>query len=111
MSARCSFRAKQPVRHALARGPLVWPTSQPTFDYDFASKPVRAAASPRSAKVVHCFARSKGSRHNSRIGRRPLPHRHRDRRRGGNVGAGVDVIGIGGASFRLYYDGRFSDLI
>ena len=29
----------------------------------------------------------------------------------GNVGADVDVIGVGGASFRLYYDGRFSDLI
>ena len=29
----------------------------------------------------------------------------------GNVGAGVDVIGVGGASFRIYYDGRFSDLI
>lgn len=28
-----------------------------------------------------------------------------------NVGAGVDVIGSEGASFRLYYEGRFSDLV
>jgi outer membrane autotransporter protein len=29
----------------------------------------------------------------------------------GNVGAGVDVIGAEGASFRLYYEGRFGDLV
>jgi len=28
-----------------------------------------------------------------------------------DVSAGIDVIGSGGASFRLYYDGRFGDLI
>jgi hypothetical protein len=28
-----------------------------------------------------------------------------------DVSAGIDVIGTDGASFRLYYDGRFSDLI
>ena len=98
MSARCSFRAKQPVRHALARGPLVWPTSQPTFDYDFASKPVRAATSPRSAKVVHCFARSKGA--NRGITHAPSgvgPFRIATATDDvvGNVGGGVDVIGIG----------------
>jgi outer membrane autotransporter protein len=29
----------------------------------------------------------------------------------GNVGAGIDVIGVGGASLRLYYDGRFGDTV
>jgi outer membrane autotransporter protein len=29
----------------------------------------------------------------------------------GNVGVGVDVIGADGASFRLYYDGRFGDTV
>jgi uncharacterized protein with beta-barrel porin domain len=29
----------------------------------------------------------------------------------GNVGAGVDVIGVGGASLRLYYEGQFGDLV
>jgi outer membrane autotransporter protein len=29
----------------------------------------------------------------------------------GNVSAGFDVIGADGASFRLYYDGRFGDLV
>ena len=29
----------------------------------------------------------------------------------GTLGAGVDVIGVEGASFRLYYEGRFSDLV
>jgi hypothetical protein len=29
----------------------------------------------------------------------------------GTVGAGVDVIGAEGASFRLYYEGRFGDLV
>ncbi|MGH8723139.1 MAG: autotransporter outer membrane beta-barrel domain-containing protein, partial [Burkholderiales bacterium] len=28
-----------------------------------------------------------------------------------NIGAGVDVIGVEGASFRLYYEGRFGDLV
>jgi hypothetical protein len=29
----------------------------------------------------------------------------------GMAGAGVDVIGTDGTSFRLYYEGRFSDLV
>jgi hypothetical protein len=29
----------------------------------------------------------------------------------GMAGAGVDVIGVEGSSFRLYYEGRFSDLV
>jgi hypothetical protein len=29
----------------------------------------------------------------------------------GMAGAGIDVIGVEGASFRLYYEGRFSDLV
>lgn len=29
----------------------------------------------------------------------------------GTVGAGLDVIGTEGASFRLYYEGRFGDLV
>jgi hypothetical protein len=29
----------------------------------------------------------------------------------GDVGAGVDVIGAEGASFRLFYDGRFGDTV
>ena len=28
-----------------------------------------------------------------------------------NIGAGVDVIGVRGASLRLYYDGRFGDTV
>ena len=28
-----------------------------------------------------------------------------------DVSAGVDVIGAGGASLRLYYDGRFGDTV
>jgi hypothetical protein len=29
----------------------------------------------------------------------------------GNFSAGFDVIGTGGASFRIYYDGRFGNLV
>jgi outer membrane autotransporter protein len=29
----------------------------------------------------------------------------------GNVGVGLDVIGVEGASFRLYYEGRFGDTV
>ena len=29
----------------------------------------------------------------------------------GNVGIGMDVIGVEGASFRLYYEGRFGDTV
>jgi len=29
----------------------------------------------------------------------------------GNVGAGMDVIGVEGASFRLYYEGQFGDTV
>lgn len=29
----------------------------------------------------------------------------------GNLGAGLDVLGNDGTSFRLYYEGRFSDTV
>jgi hypothetical protein len=29
----------------------------------------------------------------------------------GNVGAGLDVLGVDGTSFRLYYEGRFGDTV
>lgn len=29
----------------------------------------------------------------------------------GNVGIGMDVIGVEGTSFRLYYEGRFGDTV
>jgi hypothetical protein len=29
----------------------------------------------------------------------------------GNVGAGFDVLGTDGTSFRLYYEGRFGDIV
>jgi hypothetical protein len=29
----------------------------------------------------------------------------------GNVAAGIDVIAVGGSSFRLFYDGRFGDTV
>jgi len=29
----------------------------------------------------------------------------------GNIGVGMDVIGVAGASFRLYYEGRFGDTV
>ena len=45
------------------------------------------------------------------IRRGPVPHRRLDRRCGRRCRRGVDVIGAEGASFRLYYDGRFGDTV